>query len=116
MRISDWSSEVCSSDLSSGHSRMFRVVQARCASSPRRIRTEGVKAALPCLFLFLLAGCTSKNDAAYPSLSPRPVEKLAAEDLSPDDTHARQPKAVHQPVLKPMPAGRAARTEEAERQ
>src|SRR3546814_3580033 len=85
---------------------MFRVAQARCASRPRRIRTEGVKAALPCLFLFLLAGCTSKNDAAYPSLSPRPVEKIAAEDLSPDDTPAPEPQAVDPAILKRMAAVR----------
>src|SRR3546814_15095796 len=86
----------------------FRVGQARCATRPRRIRTEGVKAALPCLFLFLLAGCTSKNDAAYPSLSPRPVEKIAAEDLSPDDTPAPEPQAVDAAILKRMAAVRAA--------
>src|SRR3546814_184480 len=94
---------------------MFRVAQARCASRPRRIRTEGVKAALPCLFLFLLAGCTSKNDAAYPSLSPRPVEKIAAEDLSPDDTPAREPQAVDPAILKRMAAVRAALRQARER-
>src|SRR3546814_4672432 len=87
---------------------MFRVAQARCASRPRRIRTEGVKAALTCLFLFLLAGCTSKNDAAYPSLSPRPVENIAAEDLSPDDTPARAQHAVDPARLQRMAAVRAA--------
>src|SRR3546814_290933 len=94
---------------------MFRVAQARCASRPRRIRTEGVKAALPCLFLFLLAGCTSKNDAAYPSLSPRPVEKIAAEDLSPDDTPAPEPQAVDPAILKRMAAVRAALRQARER-
>src|SRR3546814_12267638 len=87
---------------------MFRVAQARCASRPRRIRTEGVKAALPCLFLFLLAGCTSKNDAAYPSLSPRPVEKIAAEDLSPADTPAPEPQAADPDIFQRMAAVRAA--------
>src|SRR3546814_1106451 len=94
---------------------MFRVAQARCAIRPRRIRTEGVKAALPCLFLFLLAGCTAKNDAAYPSLSPRPVEKIAAEDLSPDDTPAREPQAVDPAILKRMAAVRAALRQARER-
>lgn len=74
-----------------------------------------MKAALPCLFLFLLAGCTSKNDAAYPSLSPRPVEKIAAEDLSPDDTPAREPQAVDPAILKRMAAVRAALRQARER-
>lgn len=32
------------------------------------------------LLLVALAGCTARDDAAYPSLAPRPIEKLAAQD------------------------------------
>src|SRR3546814_15335893 len=100
MRISDWSSDVCSSDLSSFARRRRRRVVA--AARPTRLRWKRGNPAPPGTGV-RIARCSNSAPFFPAATGPctRPGSRLRRSQASPQDRHHHQPRPTTLPPLRP---------------
>src|SRR3546814_8989565 len=99
MRISDWSSDVCSSDLGGEH--MFA---AQAFTGQLRMKLKSLAAATAALTL-LLAGCSSGDSAAPPPAPQVTVATPLVQQVVDWDDYVGRFEAIQRVEVKPRVTG-----------